>query len=141
MAKFPRGHAANKKLIASCAANGVAIEGLEGASRFRFYPVERARDSFKGRDDGGPSGRGSVLCGRAKPKHIKNWNPARTSLDPQYEIAMAGDDRALTKARRAYAQGDPDPLRKYLAEQAAARRAPAAPEPMEAYQYDWPMAA
>ena len=108
MAKFPRGHAANKKLIASCAANGVAIEGLEGASNFRFYPAERERDAFKGRENCGPSGRGSVLCGAAKPKHIKNWNPARTSLDPQYEVAMVGDDWPLTRARKAYAGRQPE---------------------------------
>lgn len=135
MAKFSRGHAANKKVIASCALNGVGIESLEGAPNFRFTPVgmmERGpfdssppappRDSFKGRDNGGPSGHGSVLCGRGKPKNIRNWNPARTSLDPQYSVGMAGDDYELTEARAAYAAGDPAPLREYLAGEADARR-------------------
>lgn len=119
MSKFPRNHAATKKMIASCAANGAGIEGLEDAPNFRFIPAQWGGDSFKGRENCGPSKRGSVRCGPPKPKNIRNWNPPSTSLDPQYSIAMAGDDEALTKARKAYAAGDPDLLRKYLSSRAA----------------------
>ncbi|PYJ10787.1 MAG: hypothetical protein DMF06_05120 [Verrucomicrobia bacterium] len=137
MAKFGRGHAANKKLIASCAASLVGIEGLEGAPRFRFVPAEPTPgtvDSFVGRDKGGPSNRGSYLCGKAKPRNIRNWNPVRTSLNPQYEVRMSGDDWPLTRARKAYAEGDAEPLQNWLRAQAAARRRAATTAPAEAVQ-------
>ena len=134
MAKFPRGHAATKKLIAGCAANGVGIDSLPDAPTFRYYPAapNAGADSFTNGEDSNwrnslsPSARGSVLCGKAKPKDIRNWTPARTSLDPQYTVAMAGDDAELTDARSSYAAGNPAPLREYLAAQAEARRTAAA---------------
>jgi hypothetical protein len=135
MAKFSRGHAATKKLIASCAATGVGIEGIEGAPNFRFVPRDmmprsefdsspppKARDSFEGYDNTGPSKRGSIACGRAKPKNIRNWTPARLSLDCNYWVRMAGDDGELTDARRCYSEGNPGPLREWLKAQADERR-------------------
>lgn len=130
MAKFSRGHAANIKVIASCADNGVGIDALEGAPNFRFTPIADIRpdlvagqDSFtNGASYGGPLKRGSVSVScKPKPKGIRNWNPARHSLDPHYEIAMAGDDSELTKARRAYAKGNPELLRKWLKAEADER--------------------
>lgn len=126
MAKFSRGHAANKKLIAACAVAGVGMDGIEGAPNFRFTPVEpkAGTDSFtNGAKHGGPLKRGSVSVScKPKPRNIRNWNPARHSLDPHYDIAMAGDDSALTKARRAYADGNPEPLRAWLKADAEERR-------------------
>ena len=132
--RFTRGHAATKKMIASCAAQGVGIEGLPDAPRFRFVPTTRTADSFTGREDCGPSGRGGHVLGKSKPKHFKNWTPCRTSADPMYGQPMAGDDDALTEARASYAKGNPGPLREYLAALAAERRAAA--EPIQ-----WAMAA
>jgi hypothetical protein len=122
--RFPRGHAATKKMIASCAAQGVGIDGIEGAPSFRFIPAESKAppSSFSNGDEyGEPSKRGSIACGKPKPKHIKNWNPSRLSVEPQYNVSMAGDDHRLTQARRDYAMGKPAKLRAYLAAQAAVR--------------------
>lgn len=130
-ARFPRGHAATKKLIAACAAQGVGIpEGLEDAPWFRFTPAASREpvDSFSnGSDHGEPSKRGGHVLGKAKPKHLKNWTPCRTSADPMYACPMAGDGWKLDRARKAYAKGNPVPLREYLAKLAAERRAAAEP--------------
>jgi hypothetical protein len=116
--RFPRGHDATKKLIASCAANGAGIEGLPDAPSFRFIPVAQAERPL---EYGPPSARGTVACGKSKPKGIRNWNPVRLSLDPNYQLPMAGDHPDLTEARKAWAKGDPKPLREWLAEDAAIR--------------------
>jgi hypothetical protein len=121
--KHAPGHKATLDLIKSCAASGAGIEHIDAAPRFRFEPVPRAgKDSFHppagdwGRIDGGPpSNRGSIACGNPKPKHLKNWNPTRLDANPMYHVGMAGDSRALTEARAAWARGNPQPLRDYLA--------------------------
>ena len=124
--RFPRGHAATKKMIASCAGQGVGIEGLADAPSFRFVPAASVApvSSFtNGATYGEPSKRGGHVLGKPKPKRFKNWTPCRTSADPMYQVSMAGDDWRLTEARRAYAKGNPQPLREYLARQAAVRAA------------------
>lgn len=143
--KHKPGHKATLDLIKSCAANGVGIDALPDAGvHFRFVPKDqmlnwkgepehppRFKDSFTPNTDAarggyegnhGPSSRGSVRCGKGKPKHIKNWSPARTSLDPMYAYAMKGDSEALTAARAAWSMGNPKPLRQWLADQAEHRR-------------------
>jgi hypothetical protein len=123
--RFPRGHAQTKKLIASCAAQGVGIDGLADVPSFRFVPAGSTEfpSSFtNGKPHGEPTKRGSFVLGKAKPKHLKNWTPCRTSADPMYAQPMAGDDAALTKARAKYADGKPELLRAYLAAQARERR-------------------
>jgi hypothetical protein len=54
---------------------------------------------------------------------IKNWAPARLSLNPMYSTPMAGDSRELTHARKRYSEGYPQELRAWLQQQAEARRA------------------
>lgn len=112
MIKLGPEHAKTKKLIASCAASGVGIEGLEDAPSFRFIPIDQGARPL---DNRGPSARGSIACGKPKPKNIRTWNPVRLSLDPQYGVRMAGDDPDLTLCRLSYHRGDPAPLREYLA--------------------------
>lgn len=103
-------HNRAKAVIASAAAHGAGIDYLPDAPRFRFVPNGPAA-----RDSGKPSTRGQFSYpNRLK---LKNWRPTPLSLAPQYDVAMAGDDYALTDARRAWAKGNPVPLRKWLAAQ------------------------
>lgn len=111
--KMPRGHAATKALIKSCAEFQVRIEGLEDAPSFRFIPHDNPLDPYNGRTDGPPSGRGS-FSPKAKPKGITTWTPTTLSLAPNYQVPMAGDDPALTHARARWAQGFPELLREWL---------------------------
>ena len=106
------GKEAIKAMVA--ANEGIDVGQLSDAPSFRFVPGkvdEKLPDYAK------PTGRGTIKCGNgARPfKSDWGWRPARLSLDPQYSIAMTGDNKALTEARSAWANGNPKPLRAYLA--------------------------
>ena len=111
--------AAERALIKGCAEHGVGIDDLGNGSTFRFVPAKPKPPS----DYAKPSGRGSTAT-PCQPwaKKLKNWKPSRMSLDPMYTTPMAGDDCELTEARRRYANGNPAPLRAWLAEDCARRR-------------------
>lgn len=104
--------AAERALIKGCAEQGVGIDDLGNGSTFRFVPAERAAKEI---NYAKPSSRGSTAA-PCQPwaRKLKNWKPARMSLDPMYNVPMAGDDIALTYARRRYHDGYPKPLRAYL---------------------------
>ena len=116
--------AAERALIKGCAENGVGIDYIgDHAPRFRFVPAKRSSDPYQGREDSKPSSRGSTVT-PCQPwaKKLKGWKPSRMSLDPMYGQPMRGDDCELTEARRCYANGNPAPLRAWLAEDCARRR-------------------
>ena len=117
--------AAERALIKGCAEQGVGIDDLGNGSTFRFVPTEHGGDPYKGRRDEGPSGRGT-LPGTVQPwfrkLKLRNYTPPSLSLAPMYGQPMKGDDGDLTAARRRYADGDPAPLRKWLAEDCARRK-------------------
>ena len=77
--------------------------------------------------DDKPSNRGSVP-GSSVFK-LRNYRPPPLSLAPCYQIPMAGDPDELTEARRAWHDGDPGPLRKFL-QQARPAAPELAPEPL-----------
>jgi hypothetical protein len=113
-----------KEIIAACVESGAGIDFLPGAPRFRYVPREReGGDSFTPDDlySGLPSKRGSIACGKGNPLKLKNWNPSRLDANPMYHVPMAGDSKALTEARRAWSEGNPNPLRQYLAGEAKRR--------------------
>jgi hypothetical protein len=114
--------AAERALLKGCAEHGVGIEGLPGAPRFRFTPSERSGNAYEGREASKPSSRGSIPGHKAKgfPK-LRNWSAPKLPLAPLYNAPMKGDDGALTEARRSWHNGNPAPLREYLADQAEAR--------------------
>jgi hypothetical protein len=100
-----------KDTIAACVEGSVGIEFLPDAPRFRYDPtVAREKRTLY---HGPPSGRGSIPCGK-NPLKLKTWTPAKLDANPMYAHPMKGDSRTLTEARRAWANGDPGPLRQYL---------------------------
>lgn len=132
----PGSKAGELALIRAAADAGAGILELEGAPRFRFEPAAAkaapAEPYGKESDYGGPGPRGSYAP-PAKPhmRKLKNWRPARLSLEPMYGTAMAGDPPELTRARREYAKGKPELLRAWLKRQALARSDPAAAAKLE----------
>ena len=103
--------AAERALIKGCAEQGVGIDDLGNGSTFRFVPAVKAEPSGSAK----PTSRGSTVSAcQPWAKKLKNWRPARMSLDPMYNVPMAGDDDDLTYARRCYHRGQPEPLRAYL---------------------------
>lgn len=116
-----------KAIIKACAATGAGIEFLPEAPGFKFVPAEKVTNSFKPKSDNDyshrpPSGRGSITV-KGNPLKLKNWSPSKLDANPMYSHPMRGDSRELTEARKAWARGDPKPLRKYLANLADQRRA------------------
>jgi hypothetical protein len=108
-----------RAIISACVASGAGIEFLPDAPRFRYDPASGSTQRTL--YHGPPSSRGSVPCG--KNRHgLKNWSPSKLDASPQYNLAMRGDPPELTEAREAWHQGNPIPLRVYLAEEAKARR-------------------
>jgi DNA-binding XRE family transcriptional regulator len=120
---------AQKALIRSCCEAGVGIEGLEGMERFSFVPPpSTARDREAVSEYAKPSKRSSYRPKCRNPRcicHKSRWfkHCALVSGTGDYHIPMRGDDAALDKARKEYSEGRPKPLRKWLADTAANRRA------------------
>lgn len=110
------------EIIKSCMASGAGVDYLDCAPRFRYTPPEFTITSFKGREDAPPSGRGTIPCGRGNVLKLKNWSPSRLDANPMYAFPMKGDDSVFTRARKAWSEGDPQPLRNYLRKQAEERR-------------------
>ncbi len=104
--------AAERAMIKGCAQSGVEIVSLGNGSTFRFTPSALAKKP----DDCGPSKR--TLTSKRKPwaKGFKTWKPASLEYGA-YDmcIPMRGDSAELTEARKAYGEGDPQPLRDWLA--------------------------
>lgn len=102
--------AAERALIKGCAENGVGIENLGNGSTFRFIPAATKQPN----PHCAPSNRGSFtppLDGRPR---YRTWSPASLSLNPQYKTPMRDDPPELTKARKAWAEGDATKLAAYL---------------------------
>lgn len=106
--------AAQRALIRSAVQAGASIEYLEGAPRFRFVPVAKAPEDY-----GKPSKR--TLAFKRKPhmKGLRTWrSPGLEYGEADMRIPMRGDPAGLTKARKAWGNGDPMPLRQWLSSQA-----------------------
>jgi antitoxin (DNA-binding transcriptional repressor) of toxin-antitoxin stability system/DNA-binding transcriptional regulator YiaG len=120
---------AQKALIRACMEAGVGIEFLDDhAPAFRLVPPpETERDREAKAEHAKPSKRATakVKCAnRACPCHKSKWFKHRhIEQGADYRTPMAGDDAALTKARKAYNDGNPVPLRAYLADTAGERAA------------------
>jgi hypothetical protein len=108
-----------KDSIVRLVSSGSLVErgDLPDAPGFRFTPVESVA-LYHGK----PSARGNyAYSARGK---FKNWKPAGISLAPNYTVPMLGDSWELHSARGKWARdGNPEPLREYLAETADERRA------------------
>jgi hypothetical protein len=114
--------APGKAFIKAAVVGQVPIDGTNGPlfemglHRFRFTPAGGAREEFCK-----PSGRGSYSY--PDTRKLKTWKPAGISLAPMYSTPMAGDGWRQNDRRKAWANGDPQPLRDWLAETADERRA------------------
>lgn len=104
------GRSATLALIKAAAEAGVEIE-LEDHPNFRLIPGKPVVV------DAPPSKRPSATFKRpAHMRGLRSWSPAGLGWGPDdYTIPMAGDDPDLTFARGEWSQGNPAPLREYLA--------------------------
>jgi len=102
------GKAPGVDAIKAAVAAGSDLSGLPEAPRFAFT----ARDG-RPLDNRPPSPRGAAPAPKAAIVSSW-WRPARISLEPNYTAPMRGDDWRLTAARKAWARGNPKPLREWL---------------------------
>lgn len=109
-----KGRAATLALIKTAAQAGVEIE-LEDHPTFKLIPGKPVIV------DAPPSNRRLDFKRKPHMKGCTNWRPPNLVWGPlDYKLPMAGDDRELTRARHAWANGSPQQLRDYLAERKAA---------------------
>lgn len=102
------------EIKAMVAANeGVDWGQLEKAPRFKLVPADKPKELV----DAKPSKRGTVACRDAwNLKSTSGWKSPSISLEPMYHAEMAGDSHTLTYARGQWHQGNPAPLREWLAD-------------------------
>ncbi len=112
--KFSAAHNRTKAIISSCVTSGAGIEFLPDAPRFRYTPPDNDNRPLH---NGKPSSRGTV--GTPTRFKYKNFPTKGISLDPAYNTPMRGDSDELTKARKAWHNGNPKPLRDYLSNYSA----------------------
>jgi hypothetical protein len=114
-----------KEFVKNAAAGQVAIDGdtgHEGLGRFRFVPKN---DAPVGR--GKPSARGTYAY-KSRFKVTSGWRPASISLAPytghdRYGGLTDTPDKLSSALRQWRDNGDGKPLREWLADTAAERRA------------------
>lgn len=101
-----------KALIKTATEGGVGLDAgsVPDAPTFTFEPGTPPLENVK------PSARGTAPRPKARLKSTW-WTPSSISLAPNYQSPMAGDDWALTDARKAWADGNPKPLREWLEQQ------------------------
>ena len=115
------GRVAGKAMIAKLVTSGTAIEAgqIDGASRFTFVPNDVPAQS-----EGKPSARGNYSYRNRFAHKSTWWKPTGISAAPMYGMtygSLTDSSAAEIEAKRAWANGDADPLRAYLAKTAKAR--------------------
>lgn len=106
--------------IAKLAATGAHIEAgdLPGAPGFRFSRRTEAR-LYNGK----PSSRGNAPGTVARSIRSTWYRPPALSLAPGYYVRLTDTPDELNDARRDWHEGNPKPLRDWLADTAGERRA------------------
>ncbi|WP_152569507.1 MULTISPECIES: helix-turn-helix domain-containing protein [Sphingomonas] len=115
-----------KALIRSCMLDGVGIEGLDDMPAFRFVPPAETARFKEGQSAYAKPSRRSYAAHKCRNRgcacHKSKWyRHAPMTLAGDYLVPMAGDDCDLSDARKAYHNGEPQPLRDWHLEAATER--------------------